>query len=135
MSTKPTPSGETKRIAADEASAVVNGIPLIDFAAFAIEVEDPSERERTVDGNTVHFDQMLNPSGSCEVLPTSRSAAQFFETVLNRRIGSVRYTLPDEDARNGHSVRGVRFTNISQEDLGSDGYSISADWEGDYFLG
>lgn len=134
MSTKPTPTGQTKRITVEEASATVNGIPLVDFSSFSIELEDPSERERTVDGNTVHFDQMLDPSGSCEVFPTSQSAAQMFQTIAQRRIGSVRYTLPGEDVRGGHSIQGVRFTNISQDDLGSDGYSISADWQGDYFL-
>lgn len=134
MSTSPSPEGETSRISVEEASAVVNGVPLIDFAAFSIDVDDPSERERSVDGNTLHFDQMLEPSGSCEVFPTSTSAVQMFNAIKNRRIGNVRYTLPDEDTRGGHAIKGVRFTNVSQDDLGSDGYSISADWRGDYFV-
>ena len=132
MSTKPTPNGNTKRIAVEEASAVINGVPLTDFASFSLEIEDPSEKQRATNGSAIHFDQPIEPSGSCDVFPTDPSAQQFFETIKNRKIGSVRLTLPDDDTRGGHSVIGVRFSNVSQEDLSSDGYMITADWDGDF---
>lgn len=135
MSTKPTPNGETKRIAVEEASAVVNGVPLGDFTAFSIEIEDPSEKERATNGNAVHFDQPLEPSGSCEVLPTDPASAAVKDAMLQRRIGSVRLTLPDDDQSGGHSITGVRFSNFSQEDLDAGGYTYTADWEGDFVQG
>lgn len=134
MSTKQNPIGDSERIAVEEASATVNGVPIVKFDAFAIDVEDPSARERTVDGHTVHFDQLLNPSGSCAVFPTSPSAAQFYQIVKSRMIGGARLSYPSDDTRGGNSLKGVRYTNVSQEDLSSDGYMITAEWSADYIL-
>ncbi|WP_330633720.1 hypothetical protein [Halocatena halophila] len=132
MSTKPSPLGETERIAVEEATATIAGVPLVKFDTFSIEVEDPSARERTTDGHTVHFDQLINPSGSCAVYPTSPSAGRFFALVQARYIGGARLSFPSDDTRGGISLKGVRYSNVSQEDLSSDGYTITADWEADY---
>lgn len=134
MSTKPNPIGDSDRIAVEEASATINGVTLVKFDGFSIDVEDPRERQRTTDGHTVHYDQLLEPSGSCAVFPTSPSAPAFYSIVQNRTIGGARFSYPDDDTRGGASLKGVRYTNISQEELSSDGYVISADWEADYIL-
>lgn len=134
MSSKPNPVGDSDRIAVEEASATVNGVTLVKFDAFSIDIEDPSERQRTTDGHTVHFDQLINPSGSCAVFPVSPSAPRFYSLVKARTIGGARFSFPDDDTRGGASLKGVRYTNISQEDLSSDGYMITADWQADYIL-
>lgn len=134
MSTKQNPIGDSDRIAVEEASATVNGVPVVKFDGFSIDVEDPSERQRTVDGHTVHFDQLINPSGSCAVFPTSPSAPQFYQVVKARTIGGARLSYPSDDTRGGDSLIGVRYTNLTQEELSSDGYVITAEWEADYLI-
>lgn len=134
MSTKPNPIGDSDRIAVEEASATINGVPMVKFDAFSIDVEDPSERQRTVDGHSCHFDQLIDPSGSCGVFPVSPSAPIFYNLVKQRKIGGARLNYPDDDTRGGASLKGVRYTNVSQEDLNADGYMITADWQADYLL-
>lgn len=131
----PSPQGDTQRIAVERASGTINGVPMIKFDGFSIDIEDPSERQRTVDGHTVHFDQLINPSGSCALFPTSPSAPAFAQMVQARRIGGAHLSFPDNDTRGSMSLKGVRYTNISQEELSADGYMITGDWEADYISG
>lgn len=133
MSTKPTPTGQTTRVAVEEATGNVLGVPLIRFAGFDFEIEDPSEREWSTDADAVHYDRPVEPSGSFSLFPTSPSVSGMYQAILARRIGSVAYTLPDDDTQGRHAVTGVRFENVTQEELDS-GYLYSGDWRGDYVL-
>lgn len=133
MSTNPNPVGETKRIDASEATATTpGGTPIDDFASFSIEVSDEYTRERTVDINTVDFDALLEASGEFAVFPTSNAAQSMWATILARTIGGVNFGFPSEDTRSTFAAIGVRFDDVSQDDLGPDGYQISGSWNGAY---
>ncbi|ADJ14473.1 hypothetical protein [Halalkalicoccus jeotgali] len=133
MSIKQTPSGQSTRVAVEEATGNVLGVPLIRFSGFDFEIEDPSERERAIEGDTVHYDRPVDPSGSFSLYPTSPSVSAMYEAILARKIGSVAYTLPDDDTKGRHAVTGVRFTNVSQDELDT-GYLYTGDWEGDFVI-
>lgn len=133
MSSKPTPSGQTTRVAVEEATGNVNGVPLVRFSGFDFEIEDPSEREFTTDADTVHYDRPVEPSGSFSLYPTSPSIAAMYDSILARQIGTVAYSLPDDDTKGSHAVRGVRFSNVSQDELDT-GYLYTGDWEGDFVI-
>ena len=133
MSTNPNPTGETKRIDASEATATgPGGTPIDDFSAFSIEISDEYTRERTVDNNTIDFDALLEPSGEFSVFPTSAAAAGMWSTILARPIGGVNFGFPENDARGSFAAIGVRYDDVSQDDLGPDGYEISGSWAGAY---
>lgn len=128
----PTEQGQTKRVSTNEATAVIGGVPLIDFASFSFDMEDPSPRETSVDGNRIHFDQLLEPSGSASVYPTSTSAPELEELIRNRTLMTVRYSYPSDDEQGARSVIGCRITNFSHGDVSTDSYTIDVDWEGDF---
>ena len=133
MSTKQQPRGDSDRIAVWEAAATINGVPMIKFASFEFELEDPQEREDMVDGDRIHFDQLENPSGSCAVFPTSPAAPRLYEAVRTKRIGTANFRMPNEDTLGAHSLKGVRFENFSQESLETGGgYQYTADFNADF---
>jgi hypothetical protein len=131
MSTNPTSRGTTNRIDVSEAQAYINGVGIVRFADFDIEFEDESETEDAVDDHRLHYDRPVRASGSFELFPDSPAVSQVKQAVLERRIGTAVFALPDEDDAERHKVVGVRFTNFSQ-DGADDGYMYSGDWEGDW---
>ncbi|WP_114576712.1 hypothetical protein [Saliphagus sp. LR7] len=131
MSTNQTPQGQTGRISVSDAQAYINGVGIVRFASFDIEFSDESSTEQAVDDYRLHYDRPVRASGSAEVFPTSPAAPLLKQAVLERRIGTAVFALPEEDANDRHKVVGVRFGSWSQ-DGADDGYMYTVDWDGDW---
>lgn len=127
------PSGRSERVEVEQATLVLPpGIPVEQFTSFDFELEDPSERERANNGDAVHFDEFIDPSGSFSIMPTDDAAAEVWDAIKNRTISQVRLGYPNNDARDSDTIRGARFTNVSQDEIGVGEYMINGDWEGDF---
>lgn len=130
----PVEQGQSKRVSTNEATAIIGGVPLIDFAEFDLDIEDPSPRETSVDGNRIDFDQLPEPSGSASVYPTSTSLPGLYDLINNRTKMVVRYSYPSDDEFGSRSIIGCRLTNLSHDGIGTDSYTYNLEWRGD-FLG
>lgn len=127
------PVGQSERILVEQATLVLPpGIPVQQFASMSIEIDDPSERERATIGDAIHYDQFVDPSGSASIFPTDGAADAVFDAIKNRTISNVRMGYPDNDARSADTALGVRYSNVSQEDLDVGTYLINVDWEADF---